>query len=83
MILYLVSTQIFQAFFIPPISPDQLLQAFDPKLLGDGSWCLLTAQKIDERRKLIHIIDLVLLEHDQKFKNFNHEFSAHEFINPN
>ncbi len=31
-----------------PISLDKLLQAFDPKLLGDESWCLLTAQKIDE-----------------------------------
>jgi hypothetical protein len=83
MILYLVSTQILQAFLIPPISPDQLLQAFDPKLLGDGRWCLLTAQKFDEKRKLIHIMDLGLLERDQKFKNFNHEFSTHKFIKPN
>jgi hypothetical protein len=44
---------------------------------------LLTAQKFDEKRKLIHIMDLVLLERDQKFKNFNHEFSTHKFIKPN
>jgi ATP-dependent RNA circularization protein (DNA/RNA ligase family) len=31
-----------------PISLDKLLQAFDPKFLGDESWYLLTAEKIDK-----------------------------------